>query len=346
MQGWQPAVGECPGCGAVDKLIYRPRHGDGLLCRRCKPEPDVDHAAKVRDGIAQLRTGLSATEIDRVASVFGTAVAQRELNWILQDTPGVFRGEIAHRSAVSVRLAELLVAAGADNVRLPQCPLCLRTVKLGSQIDGLRCCHTCWVTTSAVAPALVAVASVTLSIITVPASASVTVVSSMIRSIMSRVHGAVVWTSSTTMTAKRSSAGAATRHPPRSAARADVLAHAPAPGRESRSAAPARPNSAHPNPVRYAATSAPCTPGLTPVSRCVTRAHEVGNRARGAAKRWGSRRGLPGSGRCARPACNVNPPISPTVCNAAPMDGRTTVGCARPAPVPVSSANCSPRTAN
>lgn len=144
MQGWQPAVGECPGCGAVDKLIYRPRHGDGLLCRRCKPEPDVDHAAKVRDGIAQLRTGLSATEIDRVASVFGTAVAQRELNWILQDTPGVFRGEIAHRSAVSVRLAELLVAAGADNVRLPQCPLCLRTVKLGSQIDGLRCCHTCW----------------------------------------------------------------------------------------------------------------------------------------------------------------------------------------------------------
>ncbi|MGB5796174.1 MAG: hypothetical protein WBH51_10340 [Mycolicibacter algericus] len=144
LQGWQSAIGECASCAAVDKLIYRPRHGDGLLCRRCKPEPDVDHAAKVRDGIAHLRTGLSATEIDRVASVFGTAVAQRELNWILHDSPGVFSGEVPHRSAVSVRLAERLVAAGAHNVRTPECPLCFRTAKLGSQIDGLRCCRTCW----------------------------------------------------------------------------------------------------------------------------------------------------------------------------------------------------------
>jgi len=115
-----------------------------MLCGECKPEPDVDHGVKVREGIDALHTGLPASEIDTIVATFRAAVALRELNWILHDSPSVFMGERPHRSARSVRLAELLIAAGADNIRVPQCPFCFREAPLRSALDDLRCCNRCW----------------------------------------------------------------------------------------------------------------------------------------------------------------------------------------------------------
>jgi hypothetical protein len=143
MARWQPDEGPCNKCGKVRRQVYRARNG-GWLCWSCRPELDVDHAAAVRAGIAQLHTGLSDVEIDTVASVFRTAKALRELDWILHDTPEVFTGQAPHRSAVSVRLAELLIAAGASGIRPLQCPLCFRNVRPSCALDGVRCCHRCW----------------------------------------------------------------------------------------------------------------------------------------------------------------------------------------------------------
>lgn len=92
------------------------------LCRRCPPEPDVDHAVKVRDGLNELQTGLDTGVVDSIVSAFeATTVALRDLNWTLHDTPGVFTGELPHVSARSVRLAEMLIAAGAAGIKVPLC---------------------------------------------------------------------------------------------------------------------------------------------------------------------------------------------------------------------------------
>lgn len=143
MARWQPDEGPCANCGKVRRQVYRARNG-GWLCWTCRPEPDVDHAARVRAGIRDLGTGLNDTEIDTVALAFRTTKALRELDWILHDTPDVFTGQKPHRSAVSVRLAELMIAAGATGIRPLQCPLCLRDVRPSSTLDGVRCCHRCW----------------------------------------------------------------------------------------------------------------------------------------------------------------------------------------------------------
>lgn len=143
MARWQPDAGPCANCGKVRRQVYRARNG-GWLCWTCRPESDVDHAAEVRAGIHELGTGLSDVEIAAVASVFRTTRALRELDWILHDTPEVFTGLEPHRSAVSVRLAELLIAAGAAGIRPLQCPLCFRDVRPSCALDGMRCCHRCW----------------------------------------------------------------------------------------------------------------------------------------------------------------------------------------------------------
>ena len=140
---WERGDVECAHCGKVRRPVYRARRG-GWLCWGCKPEPDVDHAAEVRAGISDLATGLSNTEIHTVASAFRTTRAFRELNWILQDDPVVFTGQGPHRSVLSVRLAELLIAAGAAGIRTPQCPFCFREARLTGSLDGLRCCRRCW----------------------------------------------------------------------------------------------------------------------------------------------------------------------------------------------------------
>jgi hypothetical protein len=140
---WKGEKSECANCGRVRRFAYRGRRGE-LLCGECKPEPEVDHGQKAREGIDALHTGLPASEIDTIVATFRAAVALRELNWILHDNPTVFTGDSPHRSARSVRLAELLIAAGADNIRVPQCPLCFREAPLRSALDDLRCCHRCW----------------------------------------------------------------------------------------------------------------------------------------------------------------------------------------------------------
>ena len=140
---WRSAQAECVNCGKRRRQVYRARRG-GMLCRECKPEPDVDHAAKVREGIGELKTGLSPAEVNDVASAFRTTVALRELNRIQHDSPAVFTGELPHRSVRSVRLAQLLIAAGATNIRKPHCPLCLRESALTAGLDGVRCCRRCW----------------------------------------------------------------------------------------------------------------------------------------------------------------------------------------------------------
>lgn len=140
---WRQTDGECVNCGQVRRAVYRARRG-GWLCINCIPEPNVDHAAEVRNGISDLATGLDQSAIDTIASTFRTTKALRELNWILHDDPGVFSGQSPHRSVLSVRLAGLLIAAGADGIRSPQCPFCFRQVPLSSSLDGLRCCRRCW----------------------------------------------------------------------------------------------------------------------------------------------------------------------------------------------------------
>jgi hypothetical protein len=141
---WANDVVPCSSCGRVRRFTYRARKG-GALCPGCPPEPDVDHAAKVREGLADLKTGLDVAVIDSIVSTFqATTVALRDLNWTLHDTPGVFTGEQPHVSARSVRLAEMLIAAGASGIRTPICPKCSRKVPLRATLDGLRCCHRCW----------------------------------------------------------------------------------------------------------------------------------------------------------------------------------------------------------
>lgn len=140
---WRQPDVECVNCGNVRPAIYRARYG-GWLCKNCKPEPDVDHGVQVRKGISALNTGLDESEINSIAATFGTTKALRELDWILHDQPGVFTGPLSHRSAVSVRLAELLISAGAENIRTPQCPFCFREARLTMSLDGLRCCQRCW----------------------------------------------------------------------------------------------------------------------------------------------------------------------------------------------------------
>lgn len=142
-QRWRAPKGKCVNCGEIGVGAYRARCG-GLLCRRCRPEPDVDHAAEMREGIEKLGTGLSRAEIDSVASTFRSNVAQRDLNWIVHDNPEVFSGDSPHRSVHSVRLAGLLIEAGAVGVRVPQCPFCRRDAPLAVALNGLRCCRRCW----------------------------------------------------------------------------------------------------------------------------------------------------------------------------------------------------------
>ncbi len=142
-QRWRTPKGTCVNCGEISSGVYRARCG-GLLCRRCKPEPGVDHASKMREGIEKLVTGLSRSEIDTIAETFRGTVAQRDLNWIVHDNPEVFSGESPHRSVHSVRLAGLLVEAGALGVRVPHCPFCGRDAPLAVALDGLRCCRHCW----------------------------------------------------------------------------------------------------------------------------------------------------------------------------------------------------------
>ncbi len=143
-QQWVSDVISCSACGRARRFAYRARDG-GVLCVNCPPERAVDHAAKVRDGLAALETGLDAATIDSIVAQFeATTVALRELNWILHDTPGVFTGDLSHVSARSVRLAEMLIAAGASSIQLPLCPRCSREVPLRSTLDGLRCCKRCW----------------------------------------------------------------------------------------------------------------------------------------------------------------------------------------------------------
>lgn len=140
---WERAEVECANCGKVRRQAYRARQG-GMLCWQCKPEPDADHAVDVRAGIGALDTGLGTAEIETLTAAFRTTKALRELNWILHDTAGVFTGQSPHRSVLSVRLAELLIAAGARGIRTPQCPFCFREIGLNSNLDGLRCCRSCW----------------------------------------------------------------------------------------------------------------------------------------------------------------------------------------------------------
>ncbi len=143
-QRWISQVHPCSECHRVRKVAYRARNG-GVLCLRCPPEPDVDHAAKVREGLADLNTGLNAAVIDSIVSAFAaTTVALRDLNWTLHDTPWVFIGDEPHISARSVRLAEMLIASGASGIRTPACPKCSREVPLRATLDGLRCCRRCW----------------------------------------------------------------------------------------------------------------------------------------------------------------------------------------------------------
>lgn len=71
-------------------------------------------------------------------------MAMRDLHWTLHDTPEIFTGDRPHVSARSVRLAEMLIAAGASGIRTPRCPTCSRLAPLRATLDGLRCCHRCW----------------------------------------------------------------------------------------------------------------------------------------------------------------------------------------------------------
>jgi integrase len=134
---------ECANCGRQDRPAYRARV-DGILCRRCVPEPDVDHHAAVIDGLAALHTGLSAEVIEQIADTLKTTAAKRELNWILHDQPGVFTGTNPHESARSVRLAGMLIAAGAANICVPRCASCSRQTALPNNLHGYRCCGRCW----------------------------------------------------------------------------------------------------------------------------------------------------------------------------------------------------------
>ena len=143
MQRWRPEEATCASCGRVRPPVYKSRRGEAL-CRACPPEPDVDHAAGVREGIGQLNTGLPEATITAIVATFRAKVTLRQLNWILHDTPKVFTGAEPHVSAPSVQLAERLIAAGAAGIRTPVCPRCSREVPLGSTLDGLRCCNRCW----------------------------------------------------------------------------------------------------------------------------------------------------------------------------------------------------------
>jgi len=134
---------ECANCGRHDRPTYRARRG-GMLCRRCIPEPDVDHRAEVIDGIAALQTGLSDKAIAQITDSLTTTVARREINWILHDQSGVFNGDLPHQSARSVRLAEMLIAAGANNICVPRCSICSRQTPLPDSLNGYRCCRRCW----------------------------------------------------------------------------------------------------------------------------------------------------------------------------------------------------------
>lgn len=88
---------------------------------------------------------MDAAVIDSIVSTFeATTVALRDRNWTLHDTPGVFIGELPHVSARSVRLAEMLIEAGAAGIKVPLCPKCSREVPLRASLDGVRCCHRCW----------------------------------------------------------------------------------------------------------------------------------------------------------------------------------------------------------
>lgn len=140
---WRADETACANCGRVRPPVYRSRRGEAL-CRDCPPEPDVDHAAKVRDGIRRLNTGLPGETIDAIVATFKAKVTLRQLNWTLHDTPQVFTGTTPHASAPSVQLAERLIGAGALGIRKPLCSRCSREVPLGSTLDGLRCCNRCW----------------------------------------------------------------------------------------------------------------------------------------------------------------------------------------------------------
>lgn len=133
----------CVQCGRHDKPTYRAR-GGGMLCRRCIPEPGVDHHAAVIDGLTALHTGLAPTILEELADSLTTTAARRELHWILHDHPDVFTGAAPHQSARSVRLALTLIAAGAHHIAVPRCPLCSRETTLAHSLDGHRCCKRCW----------------------------------------------------------------------------------------------------------------------------------------------------------------------------------------------------------
>ena len=135
---------ECADCGRVRRPPIAARHGE-MLCGKCKPEPEVDHGAKVREGIDALRTGLS-THRDRhhrchFPGDVGAAGAQLDP---ARQSDGVHRRETVtnqHDRYVWPNCSSP-PALTAYESRSAHSAFAKR--RLTSALDDLRCCHRCW----------------------------------------------------------------------------------------------------------------------------------------------------------------------------------------------------------
>ncbi|GAA4031310.1 hypothetical protein GCM10022232_91580 [Streptomyces plumbiresistens] len=138
------AASPCVICGRAAHVASH----DHLGRPRCALHPDTgnqDPVDVVCDHAAAVDLGLARDEV--AAAVRATCqmpAHQRQLALALEDNPRLLTGEGAHGPHKLILLIEDLLARGARNTVLPDCPFCGTDRKLRHGLDGQRTCRACY----------------------------------------------------------------------------------------------------------------------------------------------------------------------------------------------------------
>ncbi|KOV92303.1 hypothetical protein [Streptomyces sp. NRRL B-3648] len=139
----------CANCGLSRSVIYRD-HLDRPWCWSCRPSPQKQGSAE--EAIRAIVEIVSGIEPDLARETVAEAVREsipqlpqlHRTAGALRDTPDLLTGRGAHGSPRILALIDALLARGATSVVAPPCPNCGNVTKLGTVLNGLRCCRRCY----------------------------------------------------------------------------------------------------------------------------------------------------------------------------------------------------------
>lgn len=137
----------CTGCGRVRHVANRDRAGRPF-CRMCWPahiDGPSDPIEFICDAVNTVQPNLDRGTIRAaVRSVAATQTGQRKLAVAMQANPNLLSGQ-AHLGPPKLPpLVDKLIAAGADKLVSPKCPICHENRPLEFKHEDQRCCKTCY----------------------------------------------------------------------------------------------------------------------------------------------------------------------------------------------------------